>query len=149
KIEPGAGKRLAQYLDNATLVYEVAIHKFLYNNFTRPLNLMTREIVVHARLLAIWLTRSLDAYAKTVARASHLQQVLSYTVVIISTQPKQAPALYSLMTHTALMQRPKYARGGFTAVVASWISLARANGVHFELGTVATEVATFVTTRQG
>lgn len=149
KIEPGAGKRLAQYLDNATLVYEVAIHKFLYNNFTRPLNLMTREMVVHARLLAILLTRSLDAYAKTVARDIRLQQVLSYPAVFLSTQPKQAPALYSLMSHTDLIQGPKCPRGGFTAVVESLINLARDNGVHFELGTEATEVVTFGKAQRG
>src|SRR5699024_6865696 len=75
KIEPGSGKRLQKYLDDARLVYEVAIHKFLYNNFTRPLNLMTREMIVHARLLAILLSRSLDAYARTVARDIRLRQV--------------------------------------------------------------------------
>ena len=143
KIEPGSGKRLQKYLDDARLVYEVAIHKFLYNNFTRPLNLMTREMIVHARLLAILLSRSLDAYARTVARDIRLRQVLSYPAVFLSTQPTHAPALYSLMSHTDLVQGPKYPRGGFSAVIDSLINLARANGVHFELGTEVLEIVTF------
>lgn len=142
-IEPGAGQRLKKYLDRSSLVYDVAIQKFLYNNFTQPHNLLTREMVMHARLLAVLLSRSLDSYVKTVAQDARLRQVLSYPAVFLSTEPKAAPALYSLMSHTDLIQGPKYPRGGFSAVVNSFIKLAHDNGVEFQLGTEATEIVTF------
>ncbi|MGO3042845.1 MAG: phytoene desaturase family protein [Corynebacterium casei] len=142
-IEPGAGERLRKYLQKSSLVYEVAIQKFLYNNFTRPQNLMTWEMLLHARLLAVLLARSLDSYVKTVAQDSRLRQVLSYPAVFLSTEPKQAPALYSLMSHTDLIQGPKYPRGGFAAVVDSLVRLAKDNGVKFQMATEVTEIVTF------
>lgn len=141
-IEPGAGERLRKYLHKSTLVYEVAIQKFLYNNFTQIQNLMTREMLVHARLLAVLLARSLDSYVKTVVSNTQLQQVLSYPAVFLSSQPKETPALYSLMSHTDLIQGPKYPRGGFAAVVASFVRLAQDNGVEFEFGAEAVEIVT-------
>lgn len=142
-IEPGAGERLRKYLRKSSLVYEMAIQKFLYNNFTRPQNLMTRELLLHARLLAVLLARSLDSYVKTVAQDSRLRQVLSYPAVFLSTEPKEAPALYSLMSHTDLIQGPKYPRGGFAAVVDSFVRLAKDNGVKFQMDTEVTEIVTF------
>src|SRR5699024_10558349 len=56
KLEPGSGKRLQKYLDDARLGHGVPIPKFLYNDPTRPLNLLTPEMIVHARLLAILLS---------------------------------------------------------------------------------------------
>lgn len=142
-IEPGAGERLRKYLQKSSLVYEVAIQKFLYNNFTRPQNLMTWEMLLHARLLAVLLARSLDSYVKTVAQDSRLRQVLSYPAVFLSTEPKGAPALYSLMSHTDLIQGPKYPRGGFAAVVDSLVRLAKDSGVKFQMDTEVTEIVTF------
>lgn len=142
-IEPGAGERLRKYLQKSSLVYEVAIQKFLYNNFTRPQNLMTWEMLLHARLLAVLLARSLDSYVKTVAQDSRLRQVLSYPAVFLSTEPKEAPALYSLMSHTDLIQGPKYPRGGFAAVVDSLVRLAKDSGVKFQMDTEVTEIVTF------
>ncbi|WP_313548441.1 phytoene desaturase family protein [Corynebacterium sp.] len=142
-IEPGAGERLRKYLQKSSLVYEVAIQKFLYNNFTRPQNLMTREMLLHARLLAVLLARSLDSYVKTVAQDSRLRQVLSYPAVFLSTEPKEAPALYSLMSHTDLIQGPKYPRGGFAAVVDSFVRLAKDNGVKFQMDTEVIEIVTY------
>ena len=35
-IEPGAGEKLAQYLNSASDSYQLAVERFLYNNFTSP-----------------------------------------------------------------------------------------------------------------
>lgn len=147
-IEPGSGQKLQRYLEKSSLVYGVAIQKFLYNNFARPHNLITRDVLPHVGLLAVLLSRSLQSYVRQVAKDYRLRQIMSYPAVFLSTEPKKAPALYSLMSHTDLIQGPRYPRGGFAAVVESFYRLALDNDVTFQLGTEVTEILTFGKKRQ-
>lgn len=137
-IEPGAGERVRAYLARSSDVYAVALSSFLYTTFSRPTELLTREVLTRLGTLAMLLTRSLDRLVAAQFQDYRLHQVLTYPAVFLSTEPQAAPALYSLMSHTDLVEGVRYPQGGFAAVVAA---IARqAEGATFLMGTAVTAI---------
>ncbi|OFQ58039.1 phytoene desaturase family protein [Corynebacterium sp. HMSC074H12] len=137
-IEPGAGERVRAYLARSSDVYAVALSSFLYTTFSRPTELLTREVLTRLGTLAMLLTRSLDRLVAAQFQDYRLRQVLTYPAVFLSTEPQAAPALYSLMSHTDLVEGVRYPQGGFAAVVAA---IARqAEGATFLMGTAVTAI---------
>lgn len=137
-LEPGAGERVRTYLAQASEVYAIALRNFLYTTFSRPTELLTRDVLSRLGTLALLLTRSLDGLVAARFQDYRLRQILTYPAVFLSTEPKAAPALYSLMSHTDLVEGVRYPQGGFAAVVEA---IARqATGAKFHLGTAVTAI---------
>ena len=137
-LEPGAGERVRTYLAQASKVYAIALRNFLYTTFSRPTELLTRDVLSRLGTLALLLTRSLDGLVAARFQDYRLRQILTYPAVFLSTEPKAAPALYSLMSHTDLVEGVRYPQGGFAAVVAA---IARqASDATFRLGTAVTAI---------
>lgn len=137
-LEPGAGERVRAYLEQASDVYAIALRNFLYTTFSRPSELLTRDVLTRLGTLALLLTRSLNGLVAARFQDYRLRQILTYPAVFLSTEPQAAPALYSLMSHTDLVEGVRYPQGGFAAVVAA---IARqAEGATFRLGTTVTAI---------
>ena len=98
-IEPGAGERVRAYLARSSDVYAVALSSFLYTTFSRPTELLTREVLTRLGTLAMLLTRSLDRLVAAQFQDYRLRQVLTYPAVFLSTEPQAAPALYLSLIH--------------------------------------------------
>ena len=141
-LEPGAGRRVRDYLERSGEVYAFALAKFLYTTFARPGDLLHREILQRLPLLVRLLRRSLADEVAQVVKDYRLRQILSYPAVFLSTQPHDAPALYSLMSHTDLVQGVAYPRGGFHAVIAAIARQATQAGAEIRLNTVVEAVTT-------
>ena len=137
-LEPGAGARVREYLAQATEVYGVALRNFLCTTFARPYELVRGDVAKRLGTLALLLARSLDRHVAARFADYRLRQVLTYPAVFLSTEPTAAPALYSLMSHTDLVEGVRYPQGGFAAVVEA---IARqAAGANFLLGTAVTAI---------
>lgn len=132
-IEPGAGAKLGNYLDSAADAYDIAIDRFLYNNFSTLGPLLHRDVLTRAGRLFSLLTRSLQKYVNSQFSSPVLRQILTYPAVFLSSRPTTTPSMYHLMSHTDLVQGVKYPIGGFTAVVNALHQLALENGVEFQL----------------
>lgn len=142
-IEPGAGERIREYLDEASDSYQVALDYFLYTTFKdlRPI-VSQKDVTDRVGNLAGLLTKDLDSKVSALFKDVRLQQVLEYPAVFLSSQPSKTPALYSLMSHTDLVEGVRYPMGGFDAVVKAVEKLAREAGVEFKLGCEATAIRT-------
>ena len=128
-LEPGAGDKVRAYLSRASDVYAI---------FSRPTQLLNKDVLTRLGSLALLLTRSLDTLVAAQFKDYRLRQVLTYPAVFLSTEPQAAPALYSLMSHTDLVEGVRYPLGGFAAVVDA---IARqAAGATFELGTAVVAI---------
>ncbi len=131
EIEPGAGIKLRDYLNSAADIYQLAIDRFLYNNFTSPRAFIHPAVLQRSLQLISLLTQSLNRFVAQRFNDHRLRQMLTYPAVFLSAHPDQAPALYHLMSHTDLNQGVKYPQGGFTAVVTAIEHLARYHGAEF------------------
>lgn len=146
-IEPGAGSAVRDYLARASTIYRISLDSFLYTTFSGPRTMATRDVLANLSLLFTLLTTSLQHDVDKTFSDPRLRQVLQYPAVFLSSQPKSAPALYSLMSHTDLVEGVRYPQGGFNALVAAIEKQARNAGARFELGTEVLAIST--TKRQG
>lgn len=141
-LEPGAGNTIRTYLDEADEVYRMALDHFLYTTFSAPLNLVHREIRSRLRWIAALLSTSLQDHVNERFSDTRLRQILSYPAVFLSSEPAAAPALYSLLSHTDLVEGVRYPRGGFAAVVEAIYRQAQKFGTTFRLGEEVTAITT-------
>ncbi len=139
-LEPGAGKKLRDYLDTAGDSYRIALERFLYTTFSSLRPLVHRDVLIRAGRLGRLLTGSLQNFVNTRFRDTRLRQILSYPAVFLSSRPEKTPALYHLMSHTDLVQGVRYPVGGFTSVVHALHRLALEQGVQFRLNTEVTAI---------
>jgi len=140
--EPGAGRRLARYLDSAQRAARLAEDEFLYNPFTSIRSLASSEVLRSAPRLAKMLGTSLDGLITREFADPLLRQILGFPAVFLGTSPMDAPALYHLMSAYDLDDAVRYPMGGFAAVVESLRSLAEANGARIVTGADVTAIGT-------
>jgi len=139
-VEPGAGARLAAYLDSAADAYDLAVSRFLYDTYERGRNLGSRTLLRRIRRLAGLLATPLDRFVARRFRDPLLRQVLGYPAVFLGGRPSGVPALYHLMSHLDLADGVRYPMGGFTALIAAIERVARAQGVRIETGAEVVEI---------
>ncbi len=117
EIEPGAGPRLARYLDSARDTYEMAKKRFLYSTFASFAPLLRRDVLTHLPTLARLLLQSLHSRASKTVTDPRLQQLLGYPAVFLGSSPFQTPSMYHLMSHLDLTDGVYYPLGGFTGLI--------------------------------
>lgn len=139
-IEPGAGAKIRQYLQSAGATYDLALEHFLYTTFSSLRPFLHRDVVAQAWRLVVLLLQSLKTYVDARFSDVRLRQILQYPAVFLSSQPKAAPSLYHLMSHTDLTLGVQYPQGGFSGIVQALERLARQHGVQFELGREVTSI---------
>lgn len=139
-LEPGAGDKVRQYLAQASDTYDMALKHFLYTTFSAPLNLVHRDIRTRLSRLVALLSANLQQHVGRSFADARLRQILSYPAVFLSSEPAAAPALYSLMSHTDLVEGVRYPQGGFAAVVQAIYRQAKKFGATFRLGEEVTSI---------
>lgn len=141
-VEPGSALALGAYLASARRTTELAEKYFLYNPFTRPSSLATREVLGGAAELRRLLTTSLEDFAAARFTDPVLRQVLGYPAVFLGTNPADAPAMYHLMSALDLDTGVQYPMGGFWTIVERLEALALAEGAHIITGAEVTGIRT-------
>lgn len=139
-IEPGAGAKLSAYLESAHLAYTIALERFLYTTFASPQPFLATSVLGKAWSLIRFLCEPLQRFVGKQFRDHRLQKILQYPAVFLSTQPRTAPSMYHLMSHTDLQLGVQYPAGGFRAIVDAIELLAREHGVRIEFGAEATNL---------
>lgn len=141
-IEPGAGARLATYLDSAADAYELAVTRFLYDTYETTAGLRDPALLRRMPQLAPLLTRTLASHVDKRFADQRLRQILGYPAVFLGGSPYGVPSLYHLMSHLDLDEGVLYPRGGFTEVIRAIERLARARGVDIVTGAAVEQITT-------
>ena len=139
-LEPGSGPAFDAYLDSAAETSEMAERYFLYNPFTRWRTLGAGPVLRALPQLARLLGTSLRSFAAQRFRHPVLRQILGYPAVFLGTNPKDAPAMYHLMSALDLDDGVRYPMGGFHHLVERLAALATEAGVRIQLEAEATEI---------
>lgn len=140
ELEPGAGEELRAYLELAADTYQVALERFLYTTFTSLRPLLHKDVTSRVQTLVVLLTVSLKHFVEKRFRDVRLRQILQYPAVFLSSQPKSAPSMYQLMSHTDLTLGVQYPQGGFSSIVHALERLAREAGVDIITETQVTAI---------
>jgi phytoene dehydrogenase-like protein len=139
-VEPGAGVKMAGYLDSAAQTYELAKKYFLYSTFEDLRPLAVAPVVSRTPRLVRLLTETLASFAGRAVRDPRLQQILGYPAVFLGSSPYAAPSMYHLMSHLDMNDGVLYPQGGFTRVIESIESIARDAGVEIRTGATVTRI---------
>ena len=123
-IEPGAGDRLARYLDSASDTYEMAKKRFLYSTFASFAPLLRRDVLTRLPTLVRLLLQSLHSRVAQTVNDPRLQQILGYPAVFLGSSPFRTPSMYHLMSHLDLTDGVYYPHGGFARVIDRIAALA-------------------------
>ena len=139
-IEPGAGKALTKYINEGNEIYELSLKYFLYTNFSRPYELLKREVLQHGpRMLRLAFTPLHKHVAKYV-NDKRLQQILEYPMVFLGSSPFSAPAIYSLMSALDFREGVFYPKGGLYTIIRSIERLATESGVTIHLNSPVSDI---------
>ena len=139
-IEPGAGVKMAGYLDSAAETYELAKKYFLYSTFEDLKPLAVGPVVSRTPRLVRLLTETLASFAGRAVRDPKLQQILGYPAVFLGSSPYAAPSMYHLMSHLDMNDGVLYPQGGFGQVIASIANIAREAGAEIHTGATVTRI---------
>ena len=142
EVEPGAGRRLDQYLDTAQETYDMALRHFLYTSFTSWRDLAVPDVLRQAHKLLPLLGRSLKAHVAASFTDRRLRQILGYPAVFLGSSPDRTPSMYHLMSALDLTGGVQYPQGGFTRLIEAVAGLAEQQGVTVRTGATVTAVTT-------
>lgn len=128
-IEPGTGKALKKYVNDANNIYDLAVKYFLYTNFTNYSSFLKLDILRHTPLFMRTATTSMHRYIQRKFSDSRLQQILEYPMVFLGSSPFKIPAIYSLMAALDFKQGVYYPHGGMKKLRDTMVELAAEQGV--------------------
>lgn len=148
-LEPGAGAKFDDYLRSADDTYDVALRRFLYNNFDAPTRLLSADVLRRGPALGRLLTRSLSSHVAARFDDPRLRQLLGYPAVFLGSSPTRAPGIYHLMSRLDLGDRVLYPQGGFTRLIEVIAALAERHGAKLHTGARATAILTDDSGRRG
>ncbi|MFC0680405.1 phytoene desaturase family protein [Lysobacter korlensis] len=133
-VEPGAGAKLARYLESAKDTYEMATSRFLYTSFAALGPVFDARVVARTPRLLRLLTESLARLVARTVDDPRLRQILGYPAVFLGSSPYSTPSMYHLMSHLDMTDGVLYPRRGFTRVIESIATLAEREGVRIVRG---------------
>ncbi|MCM3696274.1 phytoene desaturase family protein [Microbacterium oleivorans] len=140
--EPGAGAKLATYLDSAAEIYDLAVSRFLYDPYVSLKGLVHPDVLRKLGTLIPLLLRPLSAHVESRFADPVLQQVLGYPAVFLGGSPYDAPSLYHLMSHLDLDDGVLYPRGGLVQVIRAIARLAEGRGAEIRTGSRVERILT-------
>lgn len=130
--EPGAGQRLAAFMEEAAFKYDTAMNRLVY----QP-GLSVGEYL-HGNVLRSFfrmdLLRSMHRHLRRYFRHPRLLQLTEFPVLFLGALPQNTPALYSLMNYADMKLGTWYPMGGMHRIVEGMQQLAESLGVSFRFG---------------
>ena len=139
-LEPGAGKKLERYLAKCASLYDLVVKKFLYKSYPSAASLLTLENALAGVKMPV-LTK-MDAYVSRTFKTDAVRKLLQYTMVFLGSSPYNAPAVYSMLTHTDFNQGVQYPQGGIYKLVEAMVAIARKHGTQFYFNSPVTQILT-------
>lgn len=138
KTDPGSGKRLKKFLEEAKYKYEVGINKLVYKPGLSIGEFADWELLTGVLKLDVF--KSLSKHARKVTKHPRLIQILEFPVLFLGAKPQDTPALYSLMNYADLVLGTWFPKGGMVEIVNAMYSIALEQGVEFLFNSAVSEL---------
>lgn len=115
RFEPGAGARFVDFLADAGYKYRISRERFVERNFTHWGQFLTPGNL--PRFFDTGALRRLGPHLRRYFRDPRLQIAFSFQSMYLGLAPRDAPAVYSLLPYTELVEGIWYPRGGMYSIV--------------------------------
>ncbi|MFY7840602.1 MAG: phytoene desaturase family protein [Lacibacter sp.] len=140
ELEPGSGRQLDAFMDEAAYKYETGINNLVY----KP-GLSLTEFADKALLKGVFKLDVFTSMKKHVQKHfadSRLRELMEFPVLFLGALPEKIPALYSLMNYADVKLGTWYPVGGMYEIVKAMHSLAKELGVQFRFNSNVEEIKT-------
>lgn len=138
KLEPGSGRQLEKFLEEARFKYEIGIHNLVYKPGLSLSELF--DVRIMTGLFRLHVFSSLSSHVRKYFRHPRIIQLLEFPVLFLGATPQNTPALYSLMNYADITLGTWYPKGGMYKIVEGMVSLARELGVNFRFNAPVTQI---------
>lgn len=128
-IEPGSGKKLATFLQEAAYKYKVGIEKLVFKPGQSLSEFLDWDLM--KGLVRLDVFTSMKAHVAKYFKHPKLTTLMEFPVLFLGALPEQTPALYSLMNFADMKGGTWYPRGGMFEIVQAMYDLAKSLGVQF------------------
>jgi phytoene desaturase len=128
-IEPGSSGALLRYLAEGHKHYHVSLQRFVGRNFYSLLEYFSPQ-----NLPLLFQLKPLAKHYDNIGRYfrhPHLKAAFTFQNMYLGISPFDAPATYSLLQYTELVEGVWFPMGGLYRVVESLVDIAEAHGVRF------------------
>jgi len=132
-IEKGAGSKLEKYVKEGDEIYQLAMRRFLYTNFTDTKEFLHKEVLSSSGRMAKLLLTPIHSRVKKFVTAKPLQQILEYPMVFLGTSPFKAPAMYSLMSALDFNEGVYYPKKGMYSIIELLVRIGKKLDVSYHL----------------
>jgi len=137
-LEPGAGKRLQKFLEEAAFKYEAGIKKMVFKPGQSLTEFFDMDIV--KGLFRLDLFRSMKSHVAKYFKHPKLVELMEFPVLFLGALPEKTPALYSLMNYADIKGGTWFPEKGMYQVVQAMYDLAVELGVQFRFEQEVTEI---------
>ncbi len=140
QIEPGSGKQLDAFMDEAAYKYEVGINKLVHKPGLSLSEFADMDLVKGIFKLDVF--ASMKKHVQKHFADSRLRELMEFPVLFLGALPEKIPALYSLMNYADVKLGTWFPVGGMTQIVKAMHSLAEEHGVQFLFNQNVEEIKT-------
>ncbi len=127
QLEPDGAAKLRRYLAQAEYKYNVAMQQFLYKEYRSIFQFLNWRLMTEGLKLNVF--SRLDGFVERYFKDRRAKQILEYAMVFLGSSPRNAPALYSIMSHVDLNLGVFFPHGGMTSLVNGLARLLQQQGV--------------------
>ncbi len=139
-IESGAGEKLQGYIDNAEFKYGVGYERFMYKNFDSVFDFLNWEVMTKG--LRVGIFKNLQKHIESHFKTPELHKLLQWAAVLLGSNPKNMPGVYSLMTHADMNDGIWYPMGGMYKISEAVADVAKKNGVEIQVNREVKKILT-------
>jgi phytoene desaturase len=126
-IEEGSSIQLEKFLQEAEEKYEISMSKFVYNPSFSWMEYISMDIL--KSFFKHSLLKPLSSHVAAHFKDKRLRMLMEFPVLFLGAKPKNIPALYSIMNHSALTQGTFYPMGGMVKIAEAFEKIALELGV--------------------
>jgi len=127
--EPGAGKKLDEFMEDARYKYEVGMKEFVNKPCHSWFEFISPKIAKSA--LKLDLLTNFQRFVRKYFKHPKLIVLMEFPVIFLGAAPKDIPALYSLMNYGGYKLGTWYPMGGFSKIIDAMKNIAESQGTHF------------------
>jgi len=128
-LEPGSGKQLDKFIDEAAFKYRVGINKLVHKPGLSLTEFLDWELFTGIFKLDVF--NSIKDHVSHYFNNPHIKQLMEFPVLFLGALPAKIPALYSLMNYADIKGGTWYPEGGMYSIVNAMHKLAEELGVQF------------------
>jgi phytoene desaturase len=138
QFEKGSGKQLDQYLEEASVKYNIGIRDLVYKPGLSFTEFFDWNIIKNVFRLDVF--TSIKSHIARHFKDERLRQLMEFPVLFLGALPSNTPALYSLMNWADIRGGTWYPEGGMFSIVKAMQQLAESLGARFVFGHDAQEI---------